>query len=138
MLRLSHLAITRDLLLNQHLRAMSASTLANGDLNNISALRTVQTINPDLSYASRSLAIPESEDDSEIRRKYRPFLLPPEIRDSDWVSKLELSTVLKLAEADLTATGERVRILVLYGSLRARYVRCGELVKHSYEEMLGT
>ncbi|MCJ1248405.1 hypothetical protein MMC30_005622 [Trapelia coarctata] len=95
-------------------------SLTNGDLNNTSALRAVQTIIPDLFYVSRSLAIPESEDDQEIRQKYRPFLLPPDIRDSDWVSKLELSTVMKLAEADLATTGERVRILVLYGSLRAR------------------
>ncbi|KAL4775727.1 flavoprotein-like protein [Aspergillus nidulans var. acristatus] len=67
--------------------------------------------------ASRSLALPESEDDISVRRKYRPFLLKD---DNDWVSKLELTTVLDLAEKDLRQTNSRLRVLVLYGSLRRR------------------
>ena len=66
----------------------------------------------------RTLAIPESEDDHEIRQKYRPF-----IRDdaqNDWISALELTTVLNLAEKDLQATKKRLKVLVLYGSLRRR------------------
>jgi arsenic resistance protein ArsH len=70
-------------------------------------------------YTERqSLAIPESEDDHDIRQKYRPF-----IRDdaqNDWVSALELTKVLTLAENDLQATNKRLKVLVLYGSLRRR------------------
>ena len=39
---------------------------------------------------------------------------------SDWVSQLELSTALKLAESDFERTGERLKILVIYGSLRSK------------------
>ncbi|KAL2812893.1 flavoprotein-like protein [Aspergillus cavernicola] len=67
--------------------------------------------------ASRSLALPESEDDIELRQKYRPFL--PN-NDSDWVGKLELTTVLDLAEKNLSHTNSRLKVLVLYGSLRRR------------------
>ncbi|KAL6237710.1 flavoprotein-like protein [Aspergillus navahoensis] len=67
--------------------------------------------------ASRSLALLESEDDIDVRRKYRPFLLND---DRDWVSKLELTTVLDLAEKDLRQTNSRLKVLVLYGSLRRR------------------
>jgi arsenic resistance protein ArsH len=66
----------------------------------------------------RSLAIPEAEDDLHIRQKYRPF-----IRDdaqNDWVSALELTKVLNMADNDLQATNKRLKVLVLYGSLRRR------------------
>lgn len=66
----------------------------------------------------QTLAIPESEDDLDIRQKYRPF-----IRDdaqNDWISALELTKVLNLAEGDLRATNKRLKVLVLYGSLRRR------------------
>ncbi|KAL4912997.1 flavoprotein-like protein [Aspergillus aurantiobrunneus] len=65
----------------------------------------------------QSLAIPEPEDDIGLRQKYRPFLLN---NDSDWVSKLELTTVLDMAERNLKETGRRLKVLVLYGSLRRR------------------
>ena len=59
--------------------------------------------------------------DAEIRAKYRSFLLPEEFVADDWVSKLELSTALKLVEAEVLSKNlERLRILVLYGSLRSR------------------
>ncbi|KKK22986.1 hypothetical protein P175DRAFT_0498531 [Aspergillus ochraceoroseus IBT 24754] len=67
----------------------------------------------------QSLALPENEDDIEIRKKYRPFLLD-EDADADWVSKLELTTVLNLAAKHLRDTNRRARVLVLYGSLRKR------------------
>ena len=101
---------------------MATTTTANGDLNNISAQRAVEIIEPDAAYFHRSLAISESDDDPEVSRKYRPFLLRKEIQRTDWISRLELSMALKLAEADLKASGERIKILVLYGSLRARWV----------------
>jgi arsenic resistance protein ArsH len=66
----------------------------------------------------RSLAIPETEDDSDIRQKYRPFIRHD--AQNDWVSALELTKVLSLAESDLRATNKRLKVLVLYGSLRRR------------------
>lgn len=66
----------------------------------------------------RTLAIPSSEDDTELRLKYRPFL---EFDSSpDWVNDLELTSVLDMAGKDLMATNSRLKVLVLYGSLRRR------------------
>ena len=106
----------------------TSASSTNGDLNNTSAARQTVHIATDQAYLDRTLAIPESEDDPDVRRSYRPFLptvvSPQEAgtgRDGkDWVAELELSTTLKMAEQDLLSTGERVKILVLYGSLRAR------------------
>ena len=113
----------RRLSLQLHARAaasMAALSRVNGDLNNTEAIRQSTVIPPDPSYARRTLAIPEDEDRPNVRAAYRPFLLPDEIVTSDWVAKLELSTALKMAEADMERTGERLRVLLLYGSLRSR------------------
>ncbi|KAL2835569.1 arsenate resistance ArsH [Aspergillus pseudoustus] len=67
----------------------------------------------------RTLAIPSSEDDAELRLKYRPFLLESD-SFPDWVDGLELTSVLNMAETDLVATKSRLKVLVLYGSLRRR------------------
>jgi arsenic resistance protein ArsH len=91
-----------------------------GDLNNTSAAREVTCIDVDPAYSYRSLALSETEDDEIIRKAYRPFLLSPEITSRDWISRLELSTVVKLAEEDFHKHGERLKVLVLYGSLRKR------------------
>ena len=66
----------------------------------------------------QSLALPETEDDIQVRQQYRPFLLTENA--DDWVSKLELTTVLDLAAKDLALTNRRLKVLVLYGSLRRR------------------
>lgn len=66
----------------------------------------------------RSLAITEAEDDNDIRRKYRPFIQGG--TQDDWVSTLELTGVLDMAENDLRITNKRIKVLVLYGSLRRR------------------
>lgn len=66
----------------------------------------------------RSLSIPEKEDDLDIRQKYRPFIR--EDAETDWISALELTKVLNLADCDLQATNKRLKVLVLYGSLRRR------------------
>ncbi|KAA8649371.1 hypothetical protein EYZ11_005634 [Aspergillus tanneri] len=50
-------------------------------------------------------------------RKYRPFILNADTAD-DWVNGLELTSVLDIAENNLRNTSERLKILVLYGSLR--------------------
>jgi len=94
-----------------------------GDLNNTEVMRETNFLVPDPAYDGRTLAISEEEDDAEIRSKYRPFLTSPEVTSSDWISKSELSTALKMSEADMAKTGgNRLKILVLYGSLRERLV----------------
>ncbi|KAJ5679382.1 hypothetical protein N7462_007626 [Penicillium macrosclerotiorum] len=67
----------------------------------------------------RSLALPLIEDDPDIRQKYRPFILKGNVSE-DWVNNLELATALDMAEHDLRNTNKRLRVLVLYGSLRRR------------------
>lgn len=63
--------------------ATSPPMATNGDLNNTSALRDVKIIKADAAYSKRTLAIEEMEDDPEIRKNYRPFLLSQETRDTD-------------------------------------------------------
>ena len=66
------------------------------------------------------LPISEAEDDPEIRTRYRPFLLGAATEATDWISGLELEAAASMAEADLAKTKTRLRVLVLYGSLRKR------------------
>jgi arsenic resistance protein ArsH len=95
----------------------------NGDLNNTLAVRPGVSLEVDTSYLGRTLAIPAAQDDAEIRAKYRPFLLDETISNNDWIAKLELSTALKMVEEEILAKGQdRLRVLVLYGSMRSRYV----------------
>lgn len=68
-----------------------------------------------------TLAISPEEDDADVRVKYRPFLLDAETEASDWISELELEAVADLAQQDLARTKSRLKVLVLYGSLRKRY-----------------
>lgn len=91
-----------------------------GDLNNVSAMRATKppVLDPDFAY--RSLAISAEDDDPEVRRRYRPYLLPIESESTDWVNTLELATVTKMAYEDLQNTLSRPKVLVLYGSLRQR------------------
>lgn len=100
---------------------MATNSMMNGDLNNTQALRKVNFLQSDPAYAQRSLAIPAKHDDSAARTKYRSFLLPDEVASNDWIAALELSTAVKMVEADLERTGgDRLKILMLYGSLRKR------------------
>ncbi|KAI4190447.1 MAG: hypothetical protein LQ346_004917 [Caloplaca aetnensis] len=97
-----------------------AAAASHGDLNNVSAMRSTREMLIDHDYAHRSLAIHPDKDDSNVRCKYRPFLLDAATTESDWISRLELSTVTKMVEEDLKTTGERIKVLVLTGSLRKR------------------
>lgn len=102
---------------------MYGSTMAvptsQGDLNNVSAMRLTERPETDPEFAYRSLAIPAEDDDAEVRQRYRPFLLPTtESSATDWVGRLELATVTKLAHEDFERTASRLKVLVLYGSLR--------------------
>ena len=99
-----------------------APSPGNGDLNNTSAARKSVFIKPDELYMHKSLAIPYAEDtiEAEVRKAYRPFVLSPEIMNNDWISKLELSTAMRMADEEICRTGDRLKVLVLYGSLRSR------------------
>lgn len=70
----------------------------------------------DVSY--RTLALRPSEDSPDVRQKYRPFILSDDAED--WVNNLDLTTAMDMAELDLRLTNKRLRVLVLYGSLRRR------------------
>ncbi|KAK5069363.1 hypothetical protein LTR51_008613 [Lithohypha guttulata] len=100
--------------------ATAATASTNGDLNNTSVMRAVKLPPRDPSFAYTSLAISSDEDDPEIRSKFRPFLLSNDIQLTDWVSRLELATVTKMAHNDIQLTNSRLKVLVLYGSLRKR------------------
>lgn len=92
-----------------------------GDVNNAHAARAAVQLTVDPAYSRRTFAIGAHEDDAAIRETYRPFLLPENCTANDWVADLELSAVLKLVESEILARNQgRLRILVLYGSLRSR------------------
>lgn len=95
-------------------------TSSNGDLNNISAMRAIELPPRDPQFAYKSLALSVSDDDPEIRAKYRPFLFSSEVQHTDWISRIELANVAKMAYNDIMATQSRLKVLVLYGSLRKR------------------
>lgn len=80
------------------------------------------TANGGLKHNALALPISEGQDDPTIRAKYRPFLLDSQGAAHDWVSELELDTVTAMALEDLEKTGSRLKVLVLYGSLRKRSV----------------
>ncbi|KAK4062767.1 hypothetical protein Purlil1_14189 [Purpureocillium lilacinum] len=92
-----------------------------GDLNNAHVMREVLQLTVDPTYRYRSLAIGPDEDDFRIRELYRPFLLSDAFATNDWVAQQELSTALKMVESQILGKqNDRLRILVLYGSLRSR------------------
>lgn len=75
----------------------------------------------DPTYSYRSLALEFDQDDTEIRKQYRPFLVDGDLSTDDWISQLELSTAIKMVQSEILDQGlDRIRILVLYGSLRSR------------------
>lgn len=99
-----------------------ATINGNGDLNNLQAIRTRVDLDVDPAFSHISLAVPESEDDADVRARYRPFLLEGSEAEHDWVAGLELGTVAKMVQEEVFyKKQDRLRILVLYGSLRSRY-----------------
>ncbi|KAK8140610.1 hypothetical protein G3M48_003389, partial [Beauveria asiatica] len=65
------------------------------------------------------LPLAAEQDEHDIREKYRPFLRHfPKSDGPDWIQDLELDTVTEMARANLAHTGSRLKVLVLYGSLR--------------------
>jgi arsenic resistance protein ArsH len=94
-----------------------------GDLNNTEAARERLLPVSHPVYQFRSFPIHACDDDPAVRERYRPFLLDDEISSSDWVMKLELATTAKMVETEILSQGkDRLRVLVLYGSLRSRFV----------------
>ena len=94
--------------------------VATGDIHRV--LQKQTHMNHDAA-SCRSLAILTKDDNPHTRNSYRPFILDDTSTQSDWISQLELSRVLKLSEANIAVTGDRLKVLVLYGSLRTRYVK---------------
>ena len=95
----------------------------NGDLNNTQAGRAAVEFAADPAFKHKSFAIPRDQDDTAIRDQYRPYLFEGEMLSDDWVADLELSTALKMVQSEiLDKRADRLRILVLYGSLRSRLV----------------
>jgi hypothetical protein len=67
------------------------STAMSGDLNNTFVMRSVARIEVDPQYSYQSLAISREDDEPIMQKKYRPFILDPQITAGDWISRLELS-----------------------------------------------
>lgn len=112
-----------------------------GDLNNSHAARATVELAVDPADRYRSLAIQAHEDDAAVRQLYRPFILPEPFAADDWVAQLELGTTLKMVESEtLGSKPDRLRILVLYGSLRNRYVleRAPALADHQQQVLFLT
>lgn len=108
---------------SRRLSSRMPNSRIHGDLNNTEVMRQTNHLEPDPTYAGKSLAIAEQDDDADIRKKYRPFVTSDEVARSDWISQSELSTALKMSEKDMKDTnGDRIKILVLYGSMRERLV----------------
>lgn len=92
-----------------------------GDLNNTEAARERLISVADPKYQFRSFSITAGDDDPAVRKQYRQFLLDEDITSSDWIIKLELAAVAKMVETEIFSQGkDRLRVLVLYGSLRSR------------------
>lgn len=117
--RLSHLGVVLPPILTRGHTRTATRSLTTGPRK----MQTNGSTQPSRPLPDRpDLQISESQDDAALRSKYRPFLLDERVAKSDWISKLELDAVEDMVQADLAANnGERLRVLVLYGSLRARY-----------------
>ncbi|KAL4794746.1 arsenic resistance protein ArsH [Aspergillus venezuelensis] len=100
--------ITKDMALKYITMAQSTATNPG---------RTVPTPTQ-IPESHQTLAIPVSEDNTAIRQKYRPFIADD--TTDDWVSKLELTTAMAMATKELQTSNNRLKVLVLYGSLRRR------------------
>lgn len=105
---------------------MAVAPLPQDSLNHTHIKRPLAKMEAGANLEHHPLDIKEFDDEPGIREKYRPFLLDKEDNKADWVDDLELDTVTKMAAENMQRTGERLKVLVLYGSLRQRLAnRCG-------------
>ena len=103
--------------------SLDGNIVPNGDMENTNTAQKATNGIAHPTYTYPFLALAEHDDDPQIRKKYRPFLLDGldgKTIDSDWVSELELDTAMEMAARDLERTGERLKVMVLFGSLRRR------------------
>lgn len=98
-----------------------APSSSQAGLSKTSAARPFMTTEAGAGFEHRSLSIRECDDDPGIRQRYRPFLLDKEGDKADWVDDLELGTVMTMAAENMQRTGDRLKVLVLFGSLRQRW-----------------
>ena len=103
-------------------RMAASSTARDGLMTSDAAQFDAGSVPPRLD-SSRTLSISESNDDATIRATYRPFLLPHGTNGPDWIDDLELDAVSRMSSEDYQRTGQRLKVLVLFGSLRPRFVR---------------
>lgn len=108
----------RRQLYTTHFSTNSPRTSTNATHNRLLASVDLEMNSPHRTIP-RTLAIASSEEDADFRSHYRPFILPSDTAD-DWVDKLDLGTVMDMAENQVQGSMERLKILVLYGSLRKR------------------
>ncbi|KAJ5374675.1 hypothetical protein N7517_006681 [Penicillium concentricum] len=99
--------------------AISRSLLCPKYPARMSSVVSPMIANTQSNVSYRSLALPLSDDSPDIRQKYRPFILEDNATE-DWVNKLDLATAADMAEENLRVTNQRLKVLVLYGSLRKR------------------
>jgi len=98
----------------------AGAPLSQRGLHHTRAAKPFVTMKAGADSGDRSLAIRECDDEPGIRKKYRPFLLDKEDDKADWVDDLGLDTVTTMAAENMQRTGGRLKVLVLYGSLRQR------------------
>jgi len=84
-------------------------------------LRSSLKIASGIKRYSTMTPVPVAEIGEELTRKYRPYLLPNEEAEKDWISELELDTVERISRENLQRGEGPLKILVLYGSLRERF-----------------
>lgn len=103
---------------------MALAPSSQGGLNHTIAAQPFVTSEANTDIAYCSLSIKRCDDDPGVRAMYRPFLLDKEGSKADWVDDLELATVTAMAAENMQRTGDRLKVLVLFGSLRQRLVNC--------------
>ncbi|KAL3422258.1 arsenic resistance protein [Phlyctema vagabunda] len=111
----------RPLFCQNLLRRLPSSPVCRKTIRRMSSPVTSQHIQNAVTLADdNSITLSEKDDDTVIRTKYRPFLLDPAIEAKDWIADLELERTIKMVVDNLETTDHRLKVLVLYGSLRKR------------------
>ncbi|PWW74192.1 arsenate resistance ArsH [Tuber magnatum] len=78
--------------------------------------------------------VPVVEIGDELSRKYRPYLLPKEEAEKDWISELELDTVERISREHLQGGEDPLKVLVLYGG--RVWIGGADQAKRSYSRFM--